>query len=178
MAKSKRRWVRRPRVDLRGTVETHGPHRPVRIVVHTTECNDAPGVRELEGVLSFWRRQDRGFGAHVLIDKHGNSALAAPFDRITWAVRGANTGSIHFELIGFARFSPQAWWLRLAQLNKLAKWIAYLNKEHGIPIQRSIVAGVAGHREFPGNDHTDPGRFFPWGYVLRRARQFRLNGWT
>lgn len=178
MGKPKRRWVRQPRVDLRGDVDTHGVHSPVRIVIHTTECGDAPGVREMEGVLNFWRRQGQGLGAHVLIDKDGNSALAADFHKITWAVKGANTGSIHFELIGFARFLPPLWWLRLTQLNKLAKWIAYLNLAYGIPIEHSTAAGVAGHREFPGNDHTDPGKWFPMKYVLRRAQQFRDPGWT
>ena len=178
MGKPKRRWVRQPRVDLRGDVDTHGPHKPVRIVIHTTECNDAPGIRELQAVLNFWQRQDRGLGAHVLIDKDGASAKAAEFNQVCWAVKGANTGTIHFELIGFARFLPQVWWLRIRQLNKLAKWIAYLNLSYGIPIERSIKAGIAGHYEFPGNDHTDPGKFFPWKYVLRRARQFRVNGWT
>lgn len=176
----KRRWVRQPRVDLdaRGDIETHGNHTPVRIVVHTTECGDLPGVREIEAVLAYWERQDRGLGAHILIDADGNSAKAADFHKITWAVKGANTGSIHFELIGFARFLPQVWWLRLRQLNKLAKWIAFLNLEYGIPIERSVVSGVAGHREFPGNDHTDPGKWFPMLYVLRKARVFREKGWT
>jgi len=176
----RKRWVRRPLVqyDARGEVATHGRHLPVRIGIHTTECHDAPGIREMEGVVGFWKRQGMGLGAHVLIDKDGNSCLAADFHHICWAIKGANTGTVHFELIGFARFSPKVWWSRLKQLNKLAKWIAYLNYEYGIPIDRSIHRGVAGHNEFPGNDHTDPGKFFPWKYVLRRARQYRENGWT
>lgn len=176
----KRRWVRRPRVELdaRGDVATHGYHKPIRIGVHTTEGGDSPGIRELQGVVDFWKRQGQGLGAHVLIDADGNSCWGADFNRVCWAIKKANTGTVHFELIGFARFRPQAWWLRLAQLNKLAKWIAYLNLEEGIPIERSVERGVAGHREFPGNDHGDPGKYFPWPYVLRKARQYRKNGWT
>jgi N-acetyl-anhydromuramyl-L-alanine amidase AmpD len=129
-------------------------------------------------VVNFWDRQGQGLGAHVLIDKDGNSALGADPHFITWAVRHANTGSVHFELIGFARFTPKLWWARLKQLNKLAKWLAWLNLEYGIELKRSRINGVAGHREFPGNDHTDPGKWFPWRFVLRRAREYRKKGWA
>jgi N-acetyl-anhydromuramyl-L-alanine amidase AmpD len=173
----KKRWVREPLfVDRK--VETHGKHDPIRVAIHTTECADAPGLREIDAVVNFWKRQNRGLGAHVIIDKDGNAAKCAAYDRITYAVANRNTGTIHFELIGFAKFLPQVWWLRLRQLNKLAKWLAYLNMEYGIRLEHSTVDGVAGHRDYPGQTHTDPGRYFPMKYVLRKAREFRANGWT
>lgn len=174
-----RRWVRRPLIqfDGRRIVSQHGPHHPVRGAVHTTESGDAAGARDLMGVAYYWNRQQRGLGAHIIIDKDGNSALCVNPDRIAWAVRGYNTGVIHIELISFARFVPKLWWVRPKQLKKLAKWIAWINLEYGIPIEHA-ARGWLGHREFPGQDHTDPGRFFPWRYVIRKAKQFRKNGWT
>jgi hypothetical protein len=180
MAVPKRRWVRRPRIELdcRDDVATHGNHTPVRGGVHTTECGDSPGTVEMQGVVDFWRRQNRGLGAQILIDADGNSCLGADLHKICYAIKNANTGTVHVELVGRAGFLPTIWWLRLKQLNKLAKWMAYLNLEYGIPIVRSVDHGWAGHNQFPGNDHTDPGRWFPWRYTLRRAQQFRENGWT
>lgn len=181
--KEKRRWVRRPLVqlDLRGYVATHGPHVPVRGVIHDTECGDAPGTAELAAVAKFWHRQGKGYGAFAGIDKDGNTALYSDPDEITWHVAGRNTGSLGFELIGFARFLPRAWWLRLAQLNKLAKWIAWANLEYGIPIVISTERGWSTHamqsRRY-GGTHYDPGRFFPLRYVIRRARVYREKGWT
>ena len=158
-------------------VETHGKHDPMRVVIHTTESHDYPGRKDIYAIPRYWREQGRGLGAHLIIDKHGQTGKCAPFDRITWAVKNANTGSIHIELIGFARFSPQLWWARVDQLNKAARWLAYLNKEYGIPLVHSCVAGVAGHREVPGNDHTDPGRWFPMKYLIRKAKVYADRGW-
>src|SRR5687768_359562 len=103
--------VRQP-LHVNRQVATHGNHRPVRVAIHTTECGDAAGIKELDAVVAFWNRQGRGFGAHLIIDADGNTAKCAPFGKITWAVSGFNTGTLHIELIGFARFLPSIWWLR------------------------------------------------------------------
>lgn len=176
--------LRRPRVDLdaRGRIQTHGHMVPVRGDWHTTECGDAAGIRELEGVVAFWERQALGYGAHVIIDADGNSALCADPGEVTWHTESRNTGMVGIELIGFARFSPKVWWLRRAQLDKLAKWIAWLNLEYGIPIRFSTASGWSGHidqtyaYDLPSG-HTDPGRFFPKGYVLAKAAKYRAGGW-
>jgi hypothetical protein len=176
----KRKWVRRPLVqlDARGRVATHGRQTPVRGIWHTTECNDAPGIRELEGVVGFWQRQGRGFGTQLIIDADGNSALCGNPNQLMYGAKGANLGTVHVELIGFARFVPRIWWARLKQLNKLAKWMAWLNLEYGIPLEESTTRGWSGHNDHPAGGHWDPGKWFPRKYVLRKARQFRQNGWT
>ena len=183
MGKEKRRWVRRPRVDvdLRDYITTHGVMTPKRGVIHSTECGDAPGTAELTGVASYWKRQARGYGAHVGVDKDGNSAMFADPHHVTYHTYQRNTDSIGIELIGFARFVPQVWWLRLSQLNKLAKWIAYYNLEYGIPIVLDVERGWSTHAMQSaafGGDHYDPGKFFPLRYVIRKARVFREKGWT
>lgn len=178
MAQPKKKWVRRPLVQYFGQIDKHGKQIPTVGVWHDTESYDRLGITDLQGIVNYWRTQGNGLGAHLIIDKDGNSALNAPFDQVTWAVANNNTGKIHVELVGFARFVPPIWWTRISQLNKLAKWMAFLNKQYGIPLEFSTTAGWAGHRDFPAQSHTDPGRFFPKKYVLRRAQQFRDNGWT
>lgn len=176
--------VRRPRIDLdaRGRIQTHGKMTPIRGDWHTTECGDATGITELEGVVGFWERQGLGYGAHVIIDKDGNSALCSDLDQVTWHTENRNTGMIGIELIGFARFVPKIWWARRTQLDKLARWIAWINKEYGIPIRFSTSSAWSGHIDqtiaynLPSG-HTDPGKWFPKGYVLRLARKYRKQGW-
>lgn len=171
--------VRRPRidVDLRGIVATHGFQVPVRGVVHDTECGDLPGTAEERGVARFWQRQNEGLGAELMIDAEGLSALCANPNQICWAVAGRNTGSFHIELIGFASFSRLHWIRRMKQLRKLARWMAWLNLEYGIPLRFDANVGWSGHRDQPNANHHDPGPNFPWKIVLPLARLYRKRGW-
>ena len=180
MSVSPRRWVRKPLVqfDARPRIMTHGFQVPTRIVIHDTESHDAKGIRDMEGIVNYWARQGQGLGAHLIIDADGNSTYGAAPDRITYAVRRRNTGTVHIELVGFARFTPKMWFLRKKQLAKCAKWCAWLNYEFGIPLVFDVNKGISGHRHQPGQDHTDPGLGFPMKWLIRRANQFRDNGWT
>lgn len=173
-------YPRRPAVafDARGGVETHGHQKPLRGIVHDTESGDAPGITDLEGVVNYWREQDRGLGAHLIIDKDGHSALCANPNEITYAVAGYNTGSFHVELVGYASFTTRLWFLRLKQLRELAKWMAWLNVEYNVPLIADPDHGWSGHRDQPQQIHTDPGKFFPKGFVLRLARKYRREGWN
>lgn len=170
--------VRRPRIDVDVNVATHGVQFPVRGVVHTTEGSDANGTKDITGVAAFWKRQGLGLGAHVLIDKAGNSGLGADPDEITWAVAGRNTGSVHIELIGYARFKRFQWLRRRKQLDKLARWMAWLSLEYGIKLKRDANFGWSGHRDQPNANHTDPGPYFPWPKVLKLARKYHKDGWA
>lgn len=175
--------VREPQVqyDGRGMIATHGTAHPLRGVWHSTECGDSQGITELTGVLAFWKQQGLGYGAQLLIDKDGNSALAASPDAIVWAVENHNSGTFSIELIGFARFSLLTWLTRRKQLDKLARWMAWLRKEYGIPLDFSVNRGWSRHldqsRAF-GGTHTDPGIGFPCRLVLRKARKYLKEGWA
>lgn len=174
-----RKWVRKPRVqyDAVGLVATHGRQLPVRIVLHDTECCDAPGFTELAAVAKYWVNTGLGYGAHFVVDKAGNVAQCADPDRIMWAVENRNSGTVHIELIGFSTYGA-LWWKRPKQLAKVAKLIAWLNAEYGIPIEHDPDRGVSGHREQPKQTHTDPGRVFPYKLLLTLARRYRSIGWT
>ena len=174
--------VRRPAIsyDARGLVKTHGRRKPVRGVWHSTECGDAAGISELEGIVAYWRRQNLGYGAHVIVDKDGLSAMCANPSEICWAVEGRNTGTFSVEMVGYAKFTPKLWWLRQKQLREVARWMAWLNVEYNVPLTFDVEHGWSRHldqsRVF-GGSHTDPGRGFPMGYVLRLARRYRRDGW-
>lgn len=172
--------VRRPRVDLdaRGAIRTHGRQTPRRVVIHDTESSDAKGIRDLEGIVSFWQEQDKGYGAHVIIDKDGESAYCANPNEICWAVTGRNTDTVHIELVGFASFTGRQWWLRQDQLDKCARWLAWLSLEYQVPLRFDRDIGVSGHRHQPHADHHDPGLFFPFGAVLKSANRYRREGWA
>lgn len=174
--------VRRPKIDLdaRGIVATHGPHQPLRGVWHDTEGHDAAGIRDLLGVAQFWHGQNLGYGAQVIIDKDGNSALCANPDEIVWCVENHNTGTVSIELIGFASFVPSVWLARPKQLDKLAKWMAWLRLEYGIPLDHNVNKGWSGHADQSkafGGSHYDPGTGFPSKLVLARARHYYKAGW-
>lgn len=174
--------VRRPiiNVDGRAYVTPHGRHVPKRGVWHSTECGDLRGLSDLKGVANFWKQQGRGYGAHLIIDKDGNSALCCNFDDIAWAVENHNTGTISVELIGFARFGLASWLLRRKQLDKLSRWMAWIRKEYGIPLDFNVNKGWSRHADQSkafGGTHTDPGVGFPYRMVLRKARAYYKHGW-
>lgn len=174
--------VRRPHVAYNavGKIFTHGQMWPVRFIIHSTESHDAAGLKDLEGIVGFWRRQSLGYGAHLVIDSDGNTAICASPEQKTWHTYKRNTGSIGIELVGFARFSPHAWFLRIKQLRELARWLAYYSDLYAIPLRFSTDRGVAGHRhhskEF-GGTHWDPGFSFPFGFVIRLAKKYKAHGW-
>lgn len=173
------RRVPAPHIAVHYPADTHGPQHPVRIVIHDTECPDAPGTSEITGVANYWTRQRQGLGAHYIIDGAGNIGQGAHPTRIAWAVAGHNTGSIHIELIGYAAWSRLRWLKRGRQLRALARLIAYLADEYHIVARHNPVHGVCMHRDFHGTgaDHTDPGAGFPFPLVARLARR-RLHRFT
>ena len=157
------------------TMATHGEHKPMRVVLHDTESHDHAGIGDIKGIFDFWKRQGLGYGAHLVIDKSGNTGQGCMFKSIAWHVEGHNTGSIGIEQSGFARFTPKAWYLRRRQLRKVAEWLAYLSQSAGIPLVHSMAHGVCTHADFHGG-HTDPGSGYPLKHVLRMARRIKARG--
>lgn len=163
--------VPHPHVDAYFDCETHGRHHPVRIILHDTESHDHAGVKDIQGIAAFWKRQGRGYGAHYIIDGDGNLGDGPSPKMILYHCGGHNTNSIGIELIGFARFSRIKWLRRKRQLRTLARLLAYLSDEYEIPLVRSKERGVCLHRHFPDSGHTDPGPGFPYRRVVWMARR-------
>lgn len=181
--------VREPRIDYdgRALVDSHGPHKPVRIVIHDTEGLDAPGIRDLVGLAEFFKRQGRGYGYHVAVDADGNSSRMVDDREIGWHLGGGNTGSLGVSMIAQARFTRPFWFTRPRQLHKVARWLAWWSLEHDIPLVKAKPRegdpgiGVLTHGQWSAasskSDHTDPGAGFPFFYVLFWARRYAKEGW-
>lgn len=171
--------VRRPPVHHDGTKAgaTHGPSDPRRIILHDTESHDTAGLQDVKNVLHYLTTTDDRLNAHLVIDAEGNTGQGAAFDRMCFHCRGANVDSIGIEMIGFASFSLLKWRSRPEQLEVVARWLAYLSAEYGIPLVHDVDHGVAMHRDVPAGGHHDPGVSFPFNSVLKRAQELKRTGW-
>ena len=174
--------VRRPAIqfDGRDLVDSHGPHKPVRIILHDTESHDHAGVKDIQGICRYWKAQGRGYGAHVIVDSAGNSGLCVSAGHVAWHTGGRNTGSLGIEIIGFAKWPRAAWLRRLKQLHKVARWMAFYSKAYNIPLTKGINFGVSTHQQQSkafGGSHWDPGPGFPFDFVMRLARTYKKVGW-
>lgn len=166
-----------------------GHQSPVRAILHDTESHDVPrSASDLLGVINFWKSDPYPSGtlngSHYIDDADGFIAQIGTLADILQHCGGANTGSIGIEQVAFARFGVQVWLARGAQLDATAKILAYLNKHHNIPLILDVNHGISTHAmqsaihpESLG--HTDPGRFYPKGRVIKRARAYvAAGGWV
>jgi hypothetical protein len=171
----------------------HGTMTPVRVVLHDTECHDAAGITEIEGVVNFWMQtsQPNRLGSHYIVDADGNIGKLGDPTQLLYHVGGLNTGSVGIEQIGFASFTEKDWLSRSAQLDKVARLLAYLHHACGIPLEvpqpqgaRAANHGVMTHamvsRFEPASEgHTDPGSGYPLAHVLAMARGYvKAGGWA
>lgn len=179
--------VRRPRVDVALNYASHGHSPKNLIVLHETISPDYPGLKDLIGVGGYLGHV--GYGIHVITDAEGNSAAVLPREETAiyyHAASGtleANTRGIGIEQIGY---TTSNWWKRARQLNKTARWCAYLGKQHNIPMvyDPTCKTGICGHADVtragrvPGG-HTDctyPA--YPTKFVAQLARNYRRFGWA
>jgi hypothetical protein len=170
-----------PTINTRIKGATHGEQRPHRIVIHTTESANRPGMSDVLAIPAFWKRQNKGYNAHLVMDGEGLTAKCAFDNQICWAVAGSNTGSLHIELIGTASYSKSQWRHYDKGLKQAAKWCAYWCETHNIPIKLSVNNGIGTHamhsKAFGISDHTDPGINFPLQEFMRRVHYYHEEGW-
>lgn len=178
--------VREPRIDYdgRSLVSSHGPHTPVRAILHETISHDVPkSLDDLKGVASFWKSQGLGYGAQLGIDGDGNTARYVDDREVAWHTGGRNTGSLGAELVSMKWLDRVKWWVgKPAQMHKTAKWMAYWHKEYGIPLVWDTERGFSTHymqsKAFPAlTDHTD-GQFLPKGKLMKLAKEYAREGWV
>lgn len=171
--------VRRPKIQYNGVHvgNAHERQTPKRIVLHDTESHDRTGLGDVEGVLNYLTHTPDRLNVHLVVDKEGNAGQGAPFDRLVYHCRGANENSIGIEMIGFAHFTLRQWRGRKDQLEAVARWLAWLSTEYDIPLVHDVHHGVARHSDVPAGGHSDPGKFFPFKSVLKRAQELKRTGW-
>ncbi|MFE2561186.1 N-acetylmuramoyl-L-alanine amidase [Streptomyces sp. NPDC059352] len=96
-----------------------------------------------------------------------------------WHCRGGN--GLYFGIeheYGYAGATGPADWTE-EMLDSSAELSAYLCAVYGIPIEvpldpdtRDWFTGFGGHYNVPGNDHTDPGPYFPWDDYINRVEDY------
>lgn len=177
--------VRRPRVDVPLSYTAHGSSAKRLVVLHQTISPDSEGVLDVRGVGGYLSHV--GYGIHVIVDAEANSGAVSPEAEtaIYWHVQGANTESIGIEQISYKTSDLSYWWKRQLQLHKVARWLAYFNKRHGIPLVYDPTAthGVCGHADVTKakgivGGHTDceyPN--YPTKFVVRLANIYAKIGW-
>lgn len=176
--------IRKPRIAYHAPAGlTHGAMTPVRVVLHDTESHDEKGIGDMKGIAEFWLRGPDKLGAHFIVDAEGNIGQCGEPTELMFHTGGANTGSVGIEQIGFAQFSKKTWESRPDQLIKVAKLLAWLNHEYGIPLRVSTVHGISTHamqsKIHPESmGHTDPGVGYPLDEVIAIAKGFKdAGGW-
>lgn len=167
---------------------------PVRVILHDTESHDAEGTGDITGILAGWRSAEPRLGylpgAHFIVDEDGNVGKVAPPTAVLNGAGGLNTGSIHIEIIGFASFDEGDWLGRTAQMDTVARLLAWAHVQHNIPLAVPApqgdglpMHGVMTHamvsRFSPQSlGHTDPGVGFPTGREIKLARSYvDAGGW-
>ena len=182
--------IRKPVVDV--TIIGNQIERlvPVRFIIHSTETHDRAGLSDITGVLTYLKNTgksgkagDDPLGVHFCIDAEGHLGQGGHARWLMYGAAGANTGSIHCELIGQARFIRARWVMRKKQLEKLARLMAWTSTRYDIPLRWDVHHGFLTHKMatdafMNGQGHWDPGFGFPRWLVMRRAREIVKNhGW-
>ena len=158
-------------------VKTHGPHKPMRIALHSTESRPVNVQDAIKGIIRSKAWQEGGLGSHWVVMPTGWVIECAPRSQITWAVQNRNTGTLHIEMVGFARYPHDAW--PSAQVESVGKLCARMCANWDIPTVRDTGRGITTHRELAllfGGDHWDPGFGFPVDWVVHRAQYWKQRG--
>jgi hypothetical protein len=173
----------------------HGTHSKNLIVLHQTISSDVIGLGDVQGVYLYLK--SKGYAIHVIVDAEANSGAVTPgneadiYYHAQSSVAGAvNTRSIGIEIISRVPLTSQYWWQRQREMRKVARWCAYLCREHGIPpvYDSKAVRGITTHYDVtkawhvPGG-HTDvrpveEGGAFPMGGFMRMVKTAYTLGWT
>lgn len=173
--------VRFPDISVNRVAQgnSHGTIVPKLIVLHSTESHDRPGNQDIAGVLRFLEKTEDALGIHFVVDKEGLVGIGARINTLVYHARGVNSIAVGIEQIGFAHSTEWRRGDRLKQLERVAKILAYLSKELGIPLTHSTNHGVCRHLDLPKGGHTDPGskKEYPFFYVLKLAKEYRACGW-
>ena len=137
-----------------------------QIVIHTAEG--------YTGGLDTFRDPARNASAHYAVQWDGTVAQMVPEKDIAWHAGGyigTNDRSVGIEHVGFAyamQPGTQTEWSKDLLLSS-AKLVASIARRYGVPLDRQHIIA---HDDVPGQDHTDPGPYWPWEWYLRRVKWY------
>lgn len=145
------------------------------VVLHSTEGGTA------ESVARYFHTTARA-STHLVVDDKECWRMV-PDLVIPWGAPGVNTGGLHIEQCGYARWSRDEWMRHSATLDrsaaKAARW-AYM---YGIPLRwvgplglklgrRGVTTHADASKAFTPGGHTDPGPGFPKDYWMKTAKAY------
>ncbi len=172
MKKVQARWYHKGRLS------------PIRlIVIHDMEWMERPTTAE--DCAQMFKTQGTQASAHVCVDN--NTVVRCVDDADTaWAAPGANADGLQMELAGYGH-QTRAQWLdpySKAMLELAAQVCADWCTKYKIPVRKLSQAELkAGRRGFTchadvsavykRSDHGDPGKNFPWEYLLQRVKEIQ-----
>lgn len=155
-------------------------------VAHTNEPGPYKGVGlkpgSIEGLLDFCNDRKNGASYQMLIDRLGKTGRMNDDGYIPWSAGATgNRKGLHVCLLGWSAQSRAEWLMYDEQLTRLAEMMAHYYREMDLPIVKLSPADLrAGRRGWCSHDdvgkawgqsdHTDPGPYFPWDYVIGKAK--------
>lgn len=141
------------------------PAPPSLIVIHCTEGETAAGA------ASWFANPRSGGSAHLVVDDEEVWRCVDDTDT-AWHAVGVNSIGLGLEIAGYARWTEEEWLQHEPRLIEAARIHAGWCRAYGIPVVESETRGYHSHAGLPGNDHTDPGAWFPWGFYLNEVRRW------
>jgi len=166
--------TRLPSTPYKELLCDRGPRRAhvERVIIHATEGS-------FDGAVSWFDnpQNPEHTGAHLVVGKSklkGQLLQCADLDHYTNGAIGANQDGVHIEHEAKSSQSRLLWilhrWQRKVSANRAA-WVCY----HYNLGQPTWGVNLFGHRDLPGNDHTDPGVNFPRDLYQAAARRAYAN---
>ncbi len=148
------------------------------IVLHTTE-----GAQDIYSLANWFANPSAKVSSHVGVDNHRQGTIAeyVKRDRAAWAQGNYNSAAICVEMCtpaGAANGWSRDYWLSKQgwMLDNCAAWVAEEARHYGIPLTKLSPSqatgggrGLCGHVDVQPQDRTDPGKGFPWDYIIAKA---------
>lgn len=159
-----------------------------QIVIHTMEMAEMGTTAE--SCANYFATPGLQASAHYEIDNNSICQSVALNDG-AWACPFFNRTGIHLEHAGFAAQTDKGWSddYSQAMLHLSARLAAKLSTKYDIPVRRltldevrkGTVKGFMGHWDATragvgGNNHTDPGKDFPWSDYLALVKHYQGKG--
>jgi ABC-type cobalt transport system substrate-binding protein len=153
--------------------------RIARVVLHTTEGHNRPGVSDLTGLASFFDNAQAS--SHLGIDAEGNCIRMVPDAEKAWTQAAYNPGSLSIEQVGFASTSRKEWIQGYhLGLYRTAVALAHWHRKYPQISLSHGLNGVCQHSNLgaAGGGHHDCGDGYPERYVALWARlvYYRITG--
>lgn len=165
-------------VDYSPNVSSRNGQKIRLIVLHATAGHNYKGTVDLKNLGSWFSNRSAQVSSHVATDNEGNSARYVRDKDKAWHCASYNGASLGIEQV----MPGDGTEITEHMYRETARWIAWWNKKHKVPIRRARVAGgyvlrsgIATHSQLgaSGGNHDDPGPRYDVDHVLRLARYYR-----